>query len=179
MIKKMTKYSFVLFHREAAPFMEHLQTLGLMDITRRDKAIDSSSKELYDLIARYDSAMLSLQTLLKEKEFRKKKKGRIEIQAGALLPLTEEKIRLKGELEKTLADLKAELREARKWGEFDRKDLGRLGALGYNLHFYQCNKKIFKEQWEKEYSLAILSRHLNKCILVIHVDCTDKPARHA
>ena len=72
MIKKMTKYSFVLFHREAAPFMEHLQTLGLMDITRRDKAIDSRSKELYDLMARYDNAILNLNTLLKDKELRKK-----------------------------------------------------------------------------------------------------------
>ncbi len=167
MIKKMTKYSFVLFHREAAPFMEHLQTLGLMDITRRDKAIDSRSKELYDLMARYDNAILNLNTLLKDKELRKKDKGRIEVETGALLSLTEEKTRLKGELEKTLTDLKAELREAHKWGEFSRNDLERLGALGYNLHFYQCNKKLFKEQWEAEYNLAILNRQESSIYFII------------
>lgn len=167
MIKKMTKYSFVLFHREAAPFMEHLQTLGLMDITRRDKAIDSRSKELYDLMTRYDNAILNLNTLLKDKELRKKNKGRIEVETGALLSLTEEKTRLKGELEKTLADLKAELREAHKWGEFSRNDLERLGALGYNLHFYQCNKKLFKEQWEAEYNLAILNRQESSIYFII------------
>ena len=167
MIKKMTKYSFVLFHREAAPFMEHLQTLGLMDITRRDKAIDSRSKELYDLMARYDNAILNLNTLLKDKELRKKDKGRIEVETGALLSLTEEKTRLKGELEKTLADLKAELREAHKWGEFSRNDLERLGALGYNLHFYQCNKKLFKEQWKAEYNLAILNRQESSIYFII------------
>lgn len=167
MIKKMTKYSFVLFHREAAPFMEHLQTLGLMDITRRDKAIDSRSKELYDLMARYDNAILNLNTLLKDKELRKKNKGRIEVETGALLSLTEEKTRLKGELEKTHADLKAELREAHKWGEFSRNDLERLGALGYNLHFYQCNKKLFKEQWEAEYNLAILNRQESSIYFII------------
>lgn len=158
MIKKMTKYSFVLFHKEAALFMEHLQDLGLVDITRKNKAVDSRSKKIYDKIAAYDSLLINLGIILGDKELLKREKASLNIKPGELLEVAEEKIRIKGELQKAHSDALSELHEAQKWGEFDREDLTRIEALGYTPHFYQCNEKIFKKEWETGYPLAILNK---------------------
>ena len=40
MIKKMTKYSFVIFHKDVEGFLNGLQELGLMDITRKSRPVD-------------------------------------------------------------------------------------------------------------------------------------------
>lgn len=177
MIKKMTKYSFVLFHKEAAPFMEHLQNLGLVDVTRQEKAVDSQSRELYDKILRYDSVLLNLETLLKDKQLRKKEKSRSDVKdvkAEELLAVAQEKIKLRGDLQKSLSDAISELREAVKWGEFDKEDLKRLSALGYTLHFYQCNEKIYKKEWEEEFPLAILNKNASSLyFLVLENDGAD------
>ena len=174
MIKKMTKYSFVLFHKEAAPFMEHLQNLGLVDVTRQEKAVDSQSRELYDKISRYDSILLNLETLLKDKQLRKKEKSRSDVKAEELLAVAQEKIKLRGDLQKSLSDAISELREAVKWGEFDKEDLKRLSALGYTLHFYQCNEKIYKKEWEEEFPLAILNKNASSLyFLVLENDGAD------
>ena len=158
MIKKMTKYSFVLFHKEAALFMEHLQDLGLVDITRKDKAVDSSSKEIYDKIASYDSLLIKLGIILKDKELLKREKASLKIRPEELHAVAEEKIRIKGELQKAHSDALSELNEAQKWGEFDKEDLNRIEAMGYIPHFYRCNEKIYKKEWENEHPLAVLNK---------------------
>ena len=53
MIKKMTKYSFVVFHREVEAFLQKLQEIGVVDVTRQKRAIDSYSMEKFEEIARY------------------------------------------------------------------------------------------------------------------------------
>ena len=158
MIKKMTKYSFVLFHKEAALFMEHLQDLGLVDITRKDKAVDSSSKEIYDKIASYDSLLIKLGIILKDKELLKREKASLKIRPEELHAVAEEKIRIKDELQKAHSDALSELNEAQKWGEFDKEDLKRIEAMGYIPHFYRCNEKIYKKEWENEHPLAVLNK---------------------
>ena len=60
MITKMDKYSFILFHTELDPFLEKIQELGLVDITRESKAFDNISKELYSLVNRYSKAVKEL-----------------------------------------------------------------------------------------------------------------------
>ena len=57
MIKKMTKYSFVVFHKEVEDFLKNLQEIGVVDITRQKRAIDSYSMEQFEEIARIKSAV--------------------------------------------------------------------------------------------------------------------------
>ena len=48
MIKKMTKYSFILLTGEKDGFLEALSGLGVMDITRSEKPVDEHSARLLD-----------------------------------------------------------------------------------------------------------------------------------
>ena len=46
MITKMTKYSFVLLSGEKEGFLEKIQELGVVDITRSVKPVDEHSHEM-------------------------------------------------------------------------------------------------------------------------------------
>ena len=46
MISPMTRYSFILLKGEEEGFLEKLQELGMMDITRSAKPVDEHSEEL-------------------------------------------------------------------------------------------------------------------------------------
>ena len=60
MIAKMDKYSLMVFHADLPEFLEHLQELGVVDITRQGHAVDTRSKELSDLILRYRNILKKL-----------------------------------------------------------------------------------------------------------------------
>ena len=66
MIKKMTKYSFVIFHKEADAFLKSLQEIGVVDVTRQKRAIDSYSMEKFEEIAQYNSAAKALGRIKEE-----------------------------------------------------------------------------------------------------------------
>ncbi|MFA5850721.1 MAG: hypothetical protein WC833_12690 [Bacteroidales bacterium] len=49
----MNKYSMIIFHSDVTSFLERLQGLGMVDIKRESKAVDTHSRSLYDLLHRY------------------------------------------------------------------------------------------------------------------------------
>jgi V/A-type H+-transporting ATPase subunit I len=51
MIAKMTQYSFILLHGDKEDFLSELQQLGVVDITRSTKPVDTFSQSLLDNIA--------------------------------------------------------------------------------------------------------------------------------
>ena len=51
MIKPMTQYTFVVFHKDVPEFLKNVQDLGVVDIRRSTKAADATSKELFENIA--------------------------------------------------------------------------------------------------------------------------------
>ena len=51
MVEKMTKYSFILPSGETEGFLEWLQDLGIMDVNRSSKPVDSTSSELLEKVS--------------------------------------------------------------------------------------------------------------------------------
>ena len=60
MITKMTKYSFILMSGEKEGFLEQLQELGVVDISRSVKPVDQDSHEM---LARATRARKAIETL--------------------------------------------------------------------------------------------------------------------
>ena len=60
MITKMTKYSFILMSGEKEGFIEQLQELGVVDISRSVKPVDQESHEM---LARASKARKAIETL--------------------------------------------------------------------------------------------------------------------
>ncbi len=163
----MTKYSFVIFHKEADIFLQGLQELGVVDVTRRHRAVDTVSKEKFEEIADYNTAIKSLKAL-KEDAL---KKG-IEIpglksENEDTLKLYQKSSAFREKLSAMLKDTESALAEAAPWGIFRQEDMDRLKALDFIPHFYCVPQKRFNTQWETEYPLHIINTENGKVYFIV------------
>lgn len=176
MIKKMTKYSFVIFHKEADAFLKSLQEIGVVDVTRQKRAIDSLSMEKFEEIAQYNSAAKALKRLKEESLAAK-------VTIPAEKPLTENPVKryqeLSAEIERTknnLALLKAEYKMAEPWGAFTEKNISDIKALGYKPLFYTVSKAKYEKEWENEWPIFTVNATEGKMYLVILAQNDEKPS---
>lgn len=163
----MTKYSFVIFHKEVDDFLQNLQDLGVVDVTRQHRAIDTYSMEKFEEIARYNAAIKSLKSI-RESAAQKD----ITIPSGSeasgdILKVYETKLSIKEELSVALKDTKAALLEARPWGVFTQENFDKIKITGFIPHFYTISEKRFNPQWEQKYPLHIINTNNGKVYFTI------------
>ncbi len=161
MIGKMTRYAFILLRGEEEGFLDRIQELGLVDITRSVKPVDERSGAMLAVAEKYKGLKESLE--------------KIQIPEG-IVPQPVE-----GELEtavKDLLDQLSALREARKaaekelaavqaWGAFDPAALEGLARAGAPVHFHVVSEKSFREEWASEYALEVVAREGGRVFLVV------------
>lgn len=127
MIEKMTKYSWILLNSDKDSFLESLRGLGIVDIKRSLKPVDSSSEEM----------LCSIEAL--KKRIGQLEKG-MDDKLAALLAKRQ--------------DLTKEATAVGIWGDFDES---RLAELGLALHFYSCPAKKYDAEWPNQYPLQIVA----------------------
>lgn len=171
MIIKMTKYSFILFHKEVSSFLNKVQEIGMVDIIRENKAVDEHSKEMLSVIQSYISVIKRL------KDFRESQKedtssGSVaEIKAVTAGLFEEVRVSLENRESWLLEQkqLERELEESKIWGPYNAEDIHKLEALGYKLHFYSISENNYNPEWESEYLIQILRKASGKYYFVILV----------
>jgi V/A-type H+/Na+-transporting ATPase subunit I len=156
MIKKMTKYTFVVFHTEVSAFLERLQGLGVVDITRSNRAIDETSRDKFGEIAHFGKVIGTLNQI-KESSTDKESKIIVQIEQNSLLKEVDLRLSLREELKLSINEAKNELSFAEPWGNFNINDLSKIDETGFVPHFYICSKKRFSKSWEEEYPLFKLN----------------------
>ncbi len=156
MIRKMTKYSIIAFTPDVENFLEQLQNLGMMDITRSEKAFDEKSREDLDKIQRYKASITSLKSFSEKNQEVKPVKAYIDDHDEALN--TVEAIFSEiHELEFESRELERSADAASVWGEFHENDIKRLNDLGFVPHFYVVADKKYDESWEETFPIKILA----------------------
>lgn len=163
MITKMDKYSFILFHTELDPFLEKIQELGLVDITRESKAFDNISKELYSLVNRHSKAVKELTTVYNNLsneivDSLENAENQVGDNPDMLLENAESLLTSREQHIQELEQFRKELTESRQWGVLDQNDLAKIKELGYNIHLYTVSEKSFNPEWEETYPLQVLNR---------------------
>lgn len=151
MIKKMSKYSFIVLLSELDSFLESLQGLGIVDITRSTKAMDAHSKEVMSLSKRYSNAIKSLENIKEAEPIHK------QIPRETLLTKVEETIYRGAELKSLLVSKAREYQESIAWGDFSNEDITKIKDLGLVPKFYTSSEKKFREAWKSEHSLQVLN----------------------
>ncbi len=172
MIKKMTKYSFVIFHKEVEDFLKNLQEIGVVDITRQKRAIDSYSMDKFEEIARYNSAVNALRKLKEEALKNKIEIPQAEVAAdvagnGNLLEQYTLITKNKELFKTTLANLKADYALAEPWGAFTEENLSKIAELGYKPYFFTVSKQRYNKEWESLYPIHIINETATKLFFVL------------
>ncbi len=172
MIVKMDKYSFILFHSDLDKFLLNIQSLGIVDITRQNKAIDDKSRELFGRSKRYQSVIKKIKQYF-EKASETEKNSLIDLSnpdfkcVEDILKYGEDLILNKEQWEAEVEQLKKEFAENSVWGVLSKEDLSKISALGYNLHLFYTSEKSFNKEWENDYPLFRLSNFNDKVYFAI------------
>lgn len=159
MVTKMTKYSFILLSEQTEGFLNSLQELGVVDISRSLKPIDEQSSEM---LAEADRAKKALSILAackagSEKDF--KFNG---CPVDAVLE-TQDRI---AEISAEIAAAKKEIAVRQPWGSFRSEDIHKLESQGLKLRFYSCMKKKFDPSWAEIEPLEVISETESKVFFV-------------
>ena len=169
MITKMTKYSFILFHKEAMPFLERLQDIGMVDIIRENKAIDDHSKDLLARIQGYSISvkrLKELQELLNSANYNTSGLDS-EVLTNSAFETLSKSLEKRDDLISEKKTLEREYEESAAWGPYNREDINKLESLGYKLHFYTISERNYNPEWEAEHIIQIINKNQGKYYFVI------------
>ena len=175
MIKKMTKYSFVIFHKEVEDFLKNLQEIGVVDVTRQKRAIDSYSMEKFEEIARYNAAASALKRLKDEALAKGIQIPSAKPAAENLLAHYAEMSACKEMLKGKIACLKTEYTDALPWGAFTQDDLANIAKLGLTPYFYSVSAQKYNKEWESLYPIHILNEDSGKIYFAVLQEGIGKP----
>ena len=163
MITKMTKYSFVLLTGEKEGFLEQLQELGVVDISRSVKPIDSDSSVMFHKAERARKTLEFLESIdySKDADAEAIAKTTVNIEGDPVDFIEECRAKLT-ELHAALAHAKKQLQATLPWGEYDKKALDGLKDLGYAIRYYAVDAKKFDESWGELYPLQVVENNGKK-----------------
>ena len=154
----MTKYSFVLLTGEKEGFLEQLQELGVVDISRSEKPVDSDSSVMFHKAERARKTLEFLEGIdySKDADAEAIAKATVNVEGDPVDFIEECRTRL-AELHIANANAEKQLNARRPWGEYDKKAVDGLADLGYIVRYYSVDAKKFDETWGELYPLQVVS----------------------
>ncbi len=163
MVTEMTKYDFILMSGDADAFLEKLQSVGVVDITRSAKPVDDQSEKLSAKAEVYRKALAVLKNIEKADDPGQKPTDfAVEVM---------ETMRDKEAIEAQLPQLRKDADELVPWGRFDKQSFERLKKTGLRLHFYKA--KAIDPAWEEQYALSEISNIGGYSYFVVVADSDD------
>ena len=146
----MMKYSFILLSGETEDFLNRIQELGVVDVTRSARPVDERSAAMMDSAAADKKVIGKLEGLDFSKDADheailgacEKAELDTDLTSGAQKALVE-----LGELELAYAAATKEVSARKPWGDFDKKRLEQLDSLGYAVRYYRIPVKKFSQEW--------------------------------
>ena len=163
MVTEMTKYDFILMSGDMDAFLEKLQSIGVVDITRSTKPVDEHSENLSSRAGVLRKAL----SLLKEvtpAEFAEKNS---EDYASDVIETVSEIEAMQARVPM----LQKEADELVPWGRFDKASFDKLKEQGLKLHFYKA--KAIEPEWKEQYALSEISNLGGYSYFVVVADSDD------
>ncbi|WP_279173098.1 V-type ATP synthase subunit I [Tannerella forsythia] len=176
MIVKMSKYAFMVYHKEYDEFLERLRGMGVVHI--QEKRSEKEDDGLQQLLAERKRLQNELRYLkrvqedglkeLKDEAKSTKSKLKPELEISPERPVTVEEGRtllnriedLRNRIEKAQAAEQAvekDMAAMAVWGEFDYVNLDRLRDAGYEVTFFSCPASRYDEDWGEAYNAVPIS----------------------
>ena len=160
MVIKMTKYSFILLEEETEGFLQKLQELGVVDITRSRKPVDAGSSAMMEKATAQKRAVSILNKVnyAEDPDLKAIEEAAGKAVIGTDLSTQTAQAAAKiTELNEKLSNTQRKAKTLLPWGRFDKAALDGLSDLGYTVRFYTVSRKAFKEEWKNEYAIQVVS----------------------
>ena len=154
------KYSFILLSGETEGFLEKLQELGVVDVTRSAKPVDECSAAMLDTVVSDKKVIGKLEGLnfTKDTEWNAiQQAGEAAVLEGDLAVGAQTALVQLAELELAKSAAEKEMAARLPWGDFDKARLAQLESLGYAVRYYRVPEKKFSQEWAALYPLEVIS----------------------
>lgn len=163
MITKMTKYSFILMTGEKEGFLEQLQELGVVDISRSVKPIDQDSSEMFAKVTKAKKTLEFLEGIdySKDADAESIVKTTVSIEGDPVEFVENCRTRLT-DLNSSLANAEKQMKARLPWGDYDKARLDSLNDLGYVIRYYCVDSKRFNPAWSELYPLQVVTETKEK-----------------
>ena len=177
MIVKMSKYAFMVYHREYDAFLTTLRELGVVHVKETNSVLDNA--ELQALLAERKQVSTAIRYC---KNLNSQTK---EVTVAPARGLTKaEGLRLVGKLEE-MQEKQAQLQAAKVslekdiaymdiWGEFSYANIRRLKKAGFDVTFFSCPTSKYEPKWGEEYN-AFLVNNFQSVTYFVTVTKTGTP----
>ena len=143
---------------EKEGFLEQLQELGVVDISRSVRPVDVDSSVMFHKAERARKTLEFLEGIdySKDADAEAIAKATVNVEGDPVDFIEECRTRL-AELHIANANAEKQLNARRPWGEYDKKAVDGLADLGYIVRYYSVDAKKFDETWGELYPLQIVS----------------------
>ena len=159
----MTKYNFILLSGDADAFLQRLQTMGVMDITRSTKPIDEHSEKLSSRAGILRKALSLLKDVMPAELA---ENGKADYASDVIETIAEREA-----MQNRIPQLQKEVEELKPWGQFDKANFNKLKERGLNIHFYKA--KAIDPSWEEQYALSEIATDGSGVYFVVVSDSDD------
>lgn len=165
MIAKMKKLTFLVYHKEYDAFLKSIRDLGVVHVATKAQgsAENAALQESIRLSARYAAAIKMLQGLNVQPAAVHTGDAGKGTEALAEIEDVQQQIQ---QVAHKLQAVEKELVQLESWGDFDPKSVARLRDAGYQIDFYICSDKQFKEEWVDLYNATEINHVGSKLYFV-------------
>lgn len=160
MIVKMSKYAFMVYHKEYDSFLMQLRDLGVVHVKEKNSILDN--EQLQDIQAtrkRINQQMRFFKSLNDQsKELQLAPARELDKKDELkLLQQIEELHDKKAQLQAVKASMEKDIAYMEIWGDFSYANINRLKKAGYDITFWSCPTAKYEPKWGEEYNAILVN----------------------
>ena len=165
MIHKMKKLTFLVTSKEYETFLEKLRELGVVHVDKRQGSeIDANLQGVMQKRTEYQNLLKGMRLAAATYEVSEVQPVNLSIeQVMSDYESLQERIR---QLNMQLPAIEKDIESLEVWGDFDWNTVENLSANGWQMQFFNCPEKSFKEEWIEDCNATVISQQKGLCYFV-------------
>ena len=168
MIQPMSKYAFLVFHRDYEAVLHQLRELGVLHIQeRRDTREVEELQQIQQERGEVKTLLRQLRPFAEGQDPELHPRLRQRAEGQELVRELHGLLELRGQKQQELAALRAEASEVALWGDFSPERLEQLDAAGYQLEFYSMPLARYTEDFETGHDVLPIAEQAGRKYFVL------------
>ena len=177
MIVKMSKYAFMVYHREYDAFLTTLRELGVVHVKETNSVLDNA--ELQALLAERKQVSTAIRYCKNLNSQTKEvtvapARGLTKAEGLKLVGKLEEMQEKQAQLQAAKVSLEKDIAYMDIWGEFSYANIRRLKKAGFDVTFFSCPTSKYEPKGGEEYN-AFLVNNFQSVTYFVTVTKTGTP----